>query len=269
MAASQKPDNVAAVMKVFAILEGLAEQPSIGLSELSQRSFTSKSTAYRFLQTMKELGYVVQEEETEKYALTLKLFELGGAALENVDMIQLANTEMRALSEYTHEAIHLGALDEDGQHIVYLHKYDSHFNLCMNSRIGRRSPVYSTAMGKTLLAWMDEDKARQILETTEFIARTQHTLTSTEAVMNELPKIRSTGVAEDREEAELGVRCLSVPVFDRFGKAVAALSLSFPVVRYDEQKRDEYIKLLFKAGQRVSSGLGFHEYKFSDPVEAS
>jgi len=60
-----------------------------------------------------------------------------------------------------------------------------------------------------------------------------------------------------------------VPVFDRFGKAVAALSLSFPIVRYDEQKRDEYVQLLFKAGQRVSSGLGFHEYKFADPLDAS
>lgn len=269
MVASQKPDNVAAVMKVFAILEGLAEQPSIGLSELSQRSFTSKSTAYRFLQTMKELGYVSQEEETEKYALTLKLFELGGAALENVDMIKLANAEMQALSDSTHEAIHLGALDEDGRHIVYLHKYDSQFNLCMNSRIGRRSPVYSTAMGKTLLAWMDESKARQILESTEFVSRTQHTLISADAVISELPEIRQQGVAEDREEAELGVRCLSVPVFDRFGKAVAAISLSFPVVRYDEKKRDEYVQLLFKAGRRVSAGLGFHEYKFTSPLEDS
>lgn len=262
MAASQKPDNVAAVMKVFAILEGLAEQPSIGLSELSKRSFTSKSAAYRFLQTMKELGYVAQEEESEKYALTLKLFELGGAALEHVDLIQLANTEMRALSEVTHEAIHLGSLDEDSQHIVYLHKYDSHFNLCMNSRIGRRSPIYSTSMGKTLLAWMEESKAREILDNTEFVARTKHTLTSAQDVLNELPDIRQEGIAEDREEAELGVRCLSVPVFDRFGQAVAALSLSFPVVRYDEQKRGEYIQLLFTAGQRISSGLGFHDYQF-------
>ncbi|WP_447928243.1 DNA-binding transcriptional regulator KdgR [Vreelandella sp. EE27] len=263
MAASQKPDNVAAVMKVFAILEGLAEQPSIGLSELSQRSFTSKSTAYRFLQTMKELGYVSQEQESEKYALTLKLFELGGAALENVDLISLANPEMRALSEKTHEAIHLGALDEDGQHIVYLHKYDSQFNLCMNSRVGRRSPIYSTAMGKTLLAWMEEGRAREILKNTSFVAKTKHTLTSAQQVLDELPAIRQEGIAEDREEAELGVRCLSVPVFDRFGQAAAAMSLSFPVVRYDEHKREEYLKLLFKAGQRVSSGLGFHDYPFN------
>ncbi len=269
MAASQKPDNVAAVMKVFAILEGLAERREIGLSELSQRAFTSKSTAYRFLQTMKELGYVTQEGESEKYALTLKLFELGASALENVDLVRLADAEMRRLSESTHEAIHLGALDEDRRHIIYLHKYDSQFNLCMQSRIGRRNPVYSTAMGKTLLAWMEPERARQVLESIDFVPHTEHTLTSVEAVMDELPTIRTEGVAEDREEAELGVRCLSVPVFDRFGQAVAALSLSFPVVRYDAQKRAEYVRLLHQAGERISEGLGFHDYAFAGEAETA
>ncbi|MDR5860387.1 DNA-binding transcriptional regulator KdgR [Halomonas eurihalina] len=262
MATSQKPDNVAAVMKVFGILEGLAEQREIGLSELSQRAVTSKSTAYRFLQTMKELGYVSQEEESEKYALTLKLFELGSSALQHVDLTRLADVEMRKLSEQTHEAIHLGVLDDDPRQIMYIHKYSSQYNLCMQSRIGRRNPVYSTAMGKVLLAWMDQERAREVLESVDFVAHTEHTLTSVEAVMGELPEIRKEGVAEDREEAELGVRCLSVPVFDRFGHAVAALSLSFPVVRYDAKKRAEYIRLLHEAGRRISAGQGFHEYSF-------
>ncbi|MDN3556542.1 DNA-binding transcriptional regulator KdgR [Halomonas maura] len=269
MATSQKPDNVAAVMKVFAILEGLAEQRDIGLSELSQRTFMSKSTAYRFLQTMKELGYVSQEEESEKYALTLKLFELGATALSNVDLTRLADAEMRKLSDATHEAIHLGVLDDDPRQIMYIHKYNSQYNLCMQSRIGRRNPVYSTAMGKTLLAWMEPARARQVLESVDFVPHTQHTLTSVEAVMDELPAIRAEGVAEDREEAELGVRCLSVPVFDRFGQAVAALSLSFPVVRYDDQKRAEYVRQLHQAGERISEGLGFHDYAFAGEVETA
>lgn len=264
MAASQKPDNVAAVMKVFGILEGLAEQREIGLSELSQRAVTSKSTAYRFLQTMKELGYVSQEEESEKYALTLKLFELGSSALQHVDLTRLADVEMRKLSEETHEAIHLGVLDDDPRQIMYIHKYSSHYNLCMQSRVGRRNPVYSTAMGKTLLAWMEQERARAVLESVDFEPHTEHTLTSVEAVMGELPEIRKGGVAEDREEAELGVRCLSVPVFDRFGHAVAALSLSFPVVRYDTKKRAEYVRLLHEAGKRISEGQGYHEYAFED-----
>lgn len=110
---------------------------------------------------MKTLGYVAQEGESEKYSLTLKLFELGARALQNVDLIRSADIQMRELSRLTKETVHLGALDEDS--IVYIHKIDSMYNLRMYSRVGRRNPLYSTAIGKVLLAWRDRDEVKQIL----------------------------------------------------------------------------------------------------------
>ena len=133
----KQPDAVSSVMKVFGILQALGDEREIGITELSQRVMMSKSTVYRFLQTMKALGYVSQEGETEKYALTLKLFELGAKSLQNVDLIRSADVQMRELSNHTRETIHLGALDEDG--IVYIHKIDAMYNLRMYSRIGRRN----------------------------------------------------------------------------------------------------------------------------------
>lgn len=81
----KQPDSVSSVLKVFGILQALGEEREIGITELSQRVMMSKSTVYRFLQTMKSLGYVAQEGESEKYSLTLKLFELA-RALQNVDL---------------------------------------------------------------------------------------------------------------------------------------------------------------------------------------
>lgn len=75
----KQPDSVSSVLKVFGILQALGEEREIGITELSQRVMMSKSTVYRFLQTMKSLGYVAQEGESEKYSLTLKLFELARA----------------------------------------------------------------------------------------------------------------------------------------------------------------------------------------------
>lgn len=157
----KQPDSVSSVLKVFGILQALGEEREIGITELSQRVMMSKSTVYRFLQTMKTLGYVAQEGESEKYSLTLKLFELGARALQNVDLIRSADIQMREISRLTKETIHLGALDEDS--IVYIHKIDSMYNLRMYSRIGRRNPLYSTAIGKVLLAWRDRDEVMQIL----------------------------------------------------------------------------------------------------------
>lgn len=102
----KQPDSVSSVLKVFGILQALGEEREIGITELSQRVMMSKSTVYRFLQTMKSLGYVAQEGESEKYSLTLKLFELGARALQNVDLIRSADIQMRELSRLTKETIH-------------------------------------------------------------------------------------------------------------------------------------------------------------------
>ena len=98
----KQPDSVSSVLKVFGILQALGEEREIGITELSQRVMMSKSTVYRFLQTMKTLGYVAQEGESEKYSLTLKLFELGARALQNVDLIRSADIQMREISTSAH-----------------------------------------------------------------------------------------------------------------------------------------------------------------------
>ncbi|HEJ7024200.1 DNA-binding transcriptional regulator KdgR [Serratia nevei] len=256
----KQPDAVSSVMKVFGILQALGDEREIGITELSQRVMMSKSTVYRFLQTMKALGYVSQEGETEKYALTLKLFELGAKSLQNVDLIRSADVQMRELSNRTRETIHLGALDEDG--IVYIHKIDAMYNLRMYSRIGRRNPLHSTAIGKVLLAWRERDEVAQILSQIEFTRSTEHTLTSAAELLPVLERVREQGYGEDAEEQEVGIRCIAVPVFDRFGVAIAGLSLSFPTLRFSEAAREEYVALLHVAARRISEQQGYYDYPF-------
>ncbi|MCW2254001.1 IclR family KDG regulon transcriptional repressor [Providencia alcalifaciens] len=251
-------DAVSSVVKVFSILSALGEQKEIGVSELSQRLLMSKATTYRFLQTMKQLGYVAQEGEADKYALTLKLFELGAKSLEYVDLIEIADKEMRHVGQLTHEALHLGALDENA--IIYIHKIDSSYNLRMYSRVGRRNPLYCTAIGKILLAWQDETAVRETLKQVEFIKKTETTLVSIDQLMAELATVRKQYFAQDREEQELGLRCIAVPVYDRLGYVIAGLSISFPTIRFDEQQLDSYVTLLKSAARNISEKMGYHHY---------
>ncbi len=252
----KQPDSVSSVLKVFGILQALGEEREIGITELSQRVMMSKSTVYRFLQTMKTLGYVAQEGESEKYSLTLKLFELGARALQN----RSADIQMRELSRLTKETIHLGALDEDS--IVYIHKIDSMYNLRMYSRIGRRNPLYSTAIGKVLLAWRDRDEVKQILDGVEYKQSTGRTITSTEALLPLLDEVRAQGYGEDNEEQEEGLRCIGVPVFDRFGVVIAGLSISFPTLRFSEERLQEYVAMLHAAARKISEQMGYNDYPF-------
>lgn len=256
----KQPDSVSSVMKVFGILQALGEERENGITELSQRVMMSKSTVYRFLQTMKTLGYVSQEGESEKYALTLKLFELGAKALENVDLIRSADIQMREISRLTKETLHLGALEDDS--IVYIHKIDSLYNLRMYSRIGRRNPLYSTAIGKVLLAWRERAETESILENVEFTRSTARTITSVATLLPVLDTVRAQGFGEDVEEQEQGVRCIAVPVFDRFGVVVAGLSMSFPTIRFEEEHKKEYVAMLHRAARAISAQMGYHHYPF-------
>ncbi|KGT95737.1 transcriptional regulator [Erwinia typographi] len=256
----KQPDSVSSVLKVFGILQALGEEREHGITELSQRVMMSKSTVYRFLQTMKTLGYVDQEGDSEKYTLTLKLFELGAKALQNVDLIRSADIQMREISRQTKETIHLGALEEDS--IVYIHKVDSLYNLRMYSRIGRRNPLYSTAIGKVLLAWRDVAEVKEIMAEVSYCRSTPRTVGSTEELLPVLDKVRAQGYGEDNEEQEEGLRCIAVPVFDRFGVVIAGLSLSFPTIRFSEEEKSHYVSLLHHAAKIISEQMGYHSYPF-------
>jgi len=251
----RRTESVAAVGKAFAILDAIGQRGQIGISDLAAQLDMSKTTVHRFLQTLRGLGYVEQEGDTERYRLTIQLFQLGALALENVDLVREADKEMRLISQQTRETVHLGAFDEDS--IIYIHKIDADYGLRMQSRIGRRNPLYSTAIGKVLLAWRDPAEAREILSHVEFKKSTSKTLASAEAVLNILPNVREQGYGEDDEEQEEGLRCLAVPIFDRLGHVAAALSLSFPSIRCGADTRTHYIALLKHAGAAISVRLGY------------
>ena len=253
-----QPESVSSVLKVFGILDALATQKEIGITDLAQRLMMSKSTTYRFLQTMKTLGFVSQEGESDKYGLTLKLFELGAKSLEYVDLISLADKEMRYISEQTNEALHLGMLD--GTEIVYLHKIDSGYNLRMQSRIGRRNPLYSTAIGKVLLSDYSDEAVKNLLKEVVFVQHTAKTLKDIKQLQKELNQVRSQHYAEDNEEQEPGLRCIAAPVYNRFGRVIAGVSISLPTIRFSDDKLPHLVTLLQQAGKNISEQLGYHHY---------
>ncbi|MDO1583026.1 DNA-binding transcriptional regulator KdgR [Rhizobium oryzicola] len=260
--AQSKTENVASVLKVFAVLEALVDEKRIGLAELAQRAMTSKTTAHRLLQTMAELGYIEQDPETEKYGLTLKLFSLGARSLnEQSDLLRVADMVMGKLSRATGESINLGILDERDQKVLYIHKYDSIYNLSMKSTLGLRNPLHSTSLGKALLAWRDEEEIRERMAKMDFARLAPRTVTDPTALLTQLHDIRSQGYAEEIEESEAGVRCMAAPIFNHLGKPIAAISISFPLFRFDETRKPDYVTNLTEAGMTASRALGYHTVK--------
>jgi len=260
---ARQPESVAAVLKVFAILQALSERNEIGISELSVRLAMPKATVYRFLQTMKTLGYVRQEVDSERYGLSMRVFELGAKALQYPDLIEICKPHMQRLSDSTGETVHLGQLIDS--EIIYVHKVDSRHMLGMYSRVGRRAPLHCTAIGKVLLAWENAERRTHILKGCDFKRFREKTITTREDFDVELARTLAQGFGQDREEFDDHIRCAAIPIFDRMNQVVAGLSVSFPTFRYDLAREPELVAELRNASRDISRQLGCTVFPLDPP----
>ena len=96
----------------------------------------------------------------------------------------------------------------------------------------------------------------------EFKRSTANTLVSAESLLEVLDQVKVQGFGEDNEEQEEGLRCIAVPVFDRFGVVIAGLSISFPTIRFSEDAKQDYVAMLHRAARTLSSEMGYHQYTF-------
>ncbi len=238
------------------LLEALAQEKELGVTDLAGRAGIHKSTVFRFLNSLKELGYVRQNNANEKYSLTLKLFELGSRVLGRMELWEQANPILEQLAEKTHETIHLAVLDEDS--LVYLGKIESTqaLRVSMSSRVGQSAPTHCTGVGKLLLAYAPPEQVERILKREGLRRFTEHTITVRSLLAKELDNIRQNGFAIDDEEHEVGVRCVAAPVRSRHGTTIAALSISMPSARLTDGEIPRYREYVTEAAEQISRRIG-------------
>lgn len=231
--------TVQSVHRALLLLELLAEAGSpLPISEVSHRSGLSLGTAHRLLGTLAARGYVRQDAD-RRYVLGTALLPLGDAATR-----LLSSRALPFMAELAHtfgETVNLAILEDD--HVVYVAQAPGRHRMRMFTQVGRRVLPHSTAVGKVLLAWHDEDQLRRVVRRLGLPERTPHTITSPAAFSAELARVRERGWAIDDEEEELGVRCLAAPVGPG-ARAVAALSVSAPASRLDHGQHEVVTALM-------------------------
>ena len=247
---------ISAAVRVLAVLERLSRQRAIGLEEISREIKLAKPTVYRFLLTLQELGYA-RRVDGERWAMTLKMFNLGSRALDHLDLLSAARPIAEALSDELGETVHMGVLDGDSA--VYVLKIESRYTIRMYSRVGRRMPLYCTAIGKVLLAFAKDEEREASLKDVRLLAVTKNTLTTRAALDAELAQIRQQGFARDNEEREENLHCIGAPIFDYTGDVVAVLSVSWPSFRYQIDDEPGWIERVKSAAAAISAILGHLE----------
>lgn len=216
--------NVQSVERIFQLIEQLASHPAgASLQRLAQETDLAKSTVHRLLASLVGLGYAAQEPGTGRYRLTLKMFELSSGIVNSMDIMSVAKLHLERLAQRTGEAVHL--VIRDGKDIVYLYKTESG-PMRMASRVGLRSPLYCTGVGKAILAGLPEQEVDEVWRHSTPKKLTGRTITDLPTLKLQLAEVRACGYAIDDEENELGIRCVAVAIPGPGGRPEGAFSIS-------------------------------------------
>lgn len=228
----------------------------MSITGISKKLGIYPSTIHRILDTLKYRGYVEQNSDDQKYLLGLKLVELGMTRYHQISLAKEASPFLKELVDECHETVHLGILYHED--VLYIAKEDSPQTIRMVSRVGRRASLYSTGLGKILLAYLSEKERKKIIAHIKIRRFTENTITNKIELEKELEQVRKQGLALDRGENEKEVYCIAVPIKNYRGKVIAALSISSPTYRINAQRKKFLKKSIQCMGRKISKRLGYN-----------
>jgi IclR family transcriptional regulator, KDG regulon repressor len=247
---------IQSVERALKILDLFDEHKSeLKITEISEMMGLHKSTVHSLLKTLQVHSYIDQNPEDGKYRLGLKLAERGNLVINNMDIRKTARKYLLDLSTKTGQTVHLGILD--GREGVYIDKVEGEQSIIRYSRIGRRLPLHSTAIGKVLLAYQSLNEIELLLKDYEFQYQTNSTIMNEDIFRKEIGKVKQQGFAVDDQENEQGVRCAAVPIFNGKGHVLAAISISTLISRVNDEEMNNFVHLLKTSCNELSEQMRY------------
>jgi IclR family KDG regulon transcriptional repressor len=232
-----------------------SERPHLKLVELSDQLGLSQSTTYRYLAALESGGLVVRDPELGGYRLGLKVIELAGIAINQIDARKHALDDMDRLSAETGLLVNLAVLFEgDVLHIAHVAPPGVPRSF---TALGRRAVAHCTSLGKALLAALPSEQVHPIIERYGWRPYTERSIRDFKRLDAELERVRGVGYALDLGERRPGVICAGSVIRDFTGHAAAAVSVSIADNRYDPSVIEAEIALkVVAAAERISFRMG-------------
>lgn len=244
------------VNRALGILDQVSSrQGGMTNGEISRKLKIPKSSASYILRSLEDGGYLRRDGESGKYKIGLKLLSLRHSALAGLDIREVALPVMRQLVEGSGKTAHLAILDRS--EAVYIERVEAPGFIKMDTWIGRRMDLHSTAVGKALLAFRPEEEVQMIISKRGLSKHTSRTITVMARLMRELEKTREAGLAIDDEENSIGVFCTAAPIFDANGKVEASLGLTGTINQAERENRLRVADMVKDAARRISLQLGY------------
>lgn len=242
------------VDRALQLLEVVAEHPEgVVAKDLEECLELNKVTVHRLLATLENRGFI--ERSGNSYTMGIKVVELSSMKLNNVELKTEATPYLRKLVSEIGLPVQMAILE--GEEAVFIDKVESLSSFRMYSQIGKRIPLYSSGVGKALLLQEADDEILRRLSKVTFTKFTSKTLTSPEAVLEEIKRARVTGFAVDNEEHEEGIMCVAAPIYDYRGQIIAAISAGGRDRVLMEDPEQKGIKAIKQTALEISKRLGY------------
>jgi IclR family pca regulon transcriptional regulator len=225
------------------------------VSDVARMTGASPASARRSLLTLHRLGYLAHDRKL--FWLLPKVLLFANAYLTSRPMPGLAQPLLDSLAERTRESASLAKLMEDK--VIIIARSAARRSLTVGLRIGSQLPAYCSATGRVLLAGLAPRDAHALISKMELYPRTPRTATSVDAVVAHVDACREEGYAISDGELELEVRSMAMPIFDRHGGTIAALSIA---VRADRMALHEMKRTFLPALRRAQARL--RQYQLED-----
>ncbi len=256
-AGRRKQYSAPALSKGLDIVELLAsESQPLTLKEIADQLERSKGEIFRMLVVLEERSYVATEPGTDRFNLTLKLFELAHRHPRIRRLTNAAAPFMAALAEATKQSCHLVIFNNGGGLVIA--QQDSPSDRHFGVRLGAEVPLANTCSGHILLAFADSEQRSEMLGNLP----TKQRRSLSNRVLEEITvHVKELGYESVDSKQVQGVRDVGFPIFDYSGKVVAALIIPF-LAHLDDSHAVNFESAtshLSETAKAISNSLGFSE----------
>jgi IclR family transcriptional regulator, pca regulon regulatory protein len=257
----KKSDHSPGEMLANSLVRGLLvlecfspHKDSFTLAELSRLVDVPKSSLHRVVKTLSRMNYLRYEEQSKRYFLGMRVLSLGFSVLQSLELREIARPHLERLSRECNKTVNLAVFDRD--EMVYVERVRVPGIRAYNIGVGNRIPLWSTAVGRAILAHLDVKKVREMLK--KFRTYPDFNL-SEERFMNILADTRRDGFAIGNQEHQRGIIAIAVPVFSPTGVVSAVNLVGEPEDVTIDELKTEYAPKLIKVGRELSAALGYRE----------
>lgn len=246
--------TVQSLDKALVILKAVSDGDGLSLTDLATITGITSPTVYRALSTMQQHGIVHFDEAAQLWSVGSGAFRIGNSFLRKANIIEQSRPVMQQLMRDTKETSNLGMVDDSD--VIFLSQVETHEPIRAFHRPGSKGAIYASGIGKILFAYLDDEAARRMLSRTQIQQFTDKTMTDIDALIAHKSEMREAGYSYDNEERTLGMRCIAAPIFNLYGEAVAAISVSGPTSRITENDVEELARIVKLSAAIITDNTG-------------